>query len=212
MLATFSVLQLKARARLPAPAGFGDAFVRYIRVAQRRYGSAFEVFAVRSLAGGGTAISAKCSRLQREALQRELRHAPAGIRTQALRLGRQQLADERYMQRHPEGICLSGGGGGGCDPFLYAQAQGAIQSSGSGDSGSLFDYLVPNGVATITAHYPAEGPNTGFQHHIPAVTITVKVINNVAIWELAHEPGDLFPTTITWRAADGKTLRIVHPN
>jgi hypothetical protein len=212
MLSTFGVLRRPAGARPPLPpaAVHFAVFVRYARVAQRQYGSVYTVFPVKRLPAGGANIvaSARCRNLELAALRTELAHAPKQLRARALRLGNDQLLDEQYVRRHPEGICLFGGGGG-CQPFLYAQARGGLQSTGYGSNGSIFDYLVPDGVATVTARYPAEGPKTGFRRHIPALTITARVINNVAVWRLPHEPGDVFPTTITWRSASRRILRTI---
>jgi hypothetical protein len=100
---------------------------------------------------------------------------------------------------------------GGCEPFLYAQARGGLVSGGYGRDGSVWSYLVPDGVASVTAYYPALGPTQGLRHRIAAATAHARVINNVAVWAMPHEAGDIFPTTITWNAAGGEVLRTVYP-
>lgn len=219
MLSAFGVLRLPAGAHRTLPPVFSrspllqGAFVRYIRVAQRRYGSVYEVIPAKKV-GLGLVTSARCRQLalqlESTALRAEVAHAPSPVRALALRLGEDRLLDEQYTERHPEGICLFGGGGGSCQPLLYALARGGLQSTGYGSNGSIWDYLVPNGVATVTARYPAEGPKQGFRRTIPAQTVTARVINNVAVWTLSQEPGDIFPTTITWRASDGRIVKTVY--
>jgi hypothetical protein len=76
----------------------------------------------------------------------------------------------------------------------------------------VWSYLVPDGVASVTAYYPAQGPEQGFTHRIAAATAHARVTNNLAIWAMPHEAGDIFPATITWNAPDGGVLRTVYPS
>jgi hypothetical protein len=210
ILAAFGVFRLQQPPQ-PVPAFLrGDVYARYIRVAQRRYGDTFDVTAT-SDGAPARPVSPHCRKLESEALNKLLAHVPQSERVRALRLAHDVLLDQQYIEHHPETVCLIGGGGAGCQAFLYAQARGGLGSSGSGNQGSLWTYLVPDGVATVTAHYPAEGPKTGFLHTWPPITITVPVFNNVAVWKLKSEPGDLFPTTITWRSASGKAVKVAYP-
>ncbi|MGO9959060.1 MAG: hypothetical protein ACLP50_24360 [Solirubrobacteraceae bacterium] len=213
LLSMFGVLRRPGTVPLPASMGgrlISGVFVNYVRLAQHRYGSDYFLFPVAHLYAR-TELSARCRALELTTLSAKLDHAAPALRAQALELAQQELRDQRYIAQHPDGVCLFGGGGGGCEPFLLAQATGGIQSAGYGTEGSTFAYVVPDGVATITAHYPAEGPKTGFRRHIPALTTTVQVLNNLAVWRLAHEPGDLFPTTILWRSRTGRRIRTVYP-
>jgi hypothetical protein len=213
ILSSFSVLRQPAQARQPKLPGLlarrEGVFVDYVRVAQRRFGSMIEVAPTKDVGAGG--ISAHCARAELAALNAQLRDARAPVRAHIQMVAGEVIADQRYIAQHPEGMCLFGAGGG-CLPLLYALTQGGLTSGGSGGNSSVWTYLVPDGVATITAQYPQEGPNTGFQHNFPPRTVTARVINNVAMWRLANEPGDIFPSTIMWHAHDGTTLRTVHPN
>ena len=211
ILSTFGVLRRHPRSEPSVSSGgpLAGAYVNDVGVAGRRYGSVYEVVAVKSLLAGAT-TSARCQALELRALRAVIRHAPKRARARALRLGQDELLDERYIDHHPEGICLVGGGGADCGPFLDVQARGAVGSTGYGADGSSFDDVVPDGVASITAHYPAEGPKQGFRRHLPAVQVTEPVLNNVAVWRLAHEPGDLFPDTITWRSPSGHVVKTVY--
>jgi hypothetical protein len=65
--------------------------------------------------------------------------------------------------------------------------------------------LVPNGVATITARYSADGLTTGRERQ-PA--ITVPVINNLAVWKLGT--GATAPIALIWRAANGRVIRTIY--
>ena len=213
ILATFGVFRLP-QAQQPAqqlpPLLQGDVYAKYIRVAQRRYGYTFELAAT-SDGAAEPLLSARCQELETKALNIQLAKLPQAERGRAMQLAHDELLDAQYIHRHPETICTIGGGGTGCLPFLYAQANGGLGSSGTGNEGSLWSYLVPDGVATVIAHYPAEGPKTGFLHHWPRITIAARVINNLAVWTLKREPGDIFPATITWRSANGKTVKIAYP-
>jgi RNA polymerase sigma-70 factor, ECF subfamily len=211
LLATFGVLR-RQQPQHPSPVGPGAGIsARYVRVAQRRYGHTFEVAPDTS---GFPLLTLqdppRCQRLEFAALNRLLAHAPVGQRRRAVQLAHNQLLDEQYIEHHTESVCVFGAGGGECGPFLYAQARGGLQSTGYGSRGSLSAYLVPDGVATVTAHYPPRGPNTGFRHRLAPATVTAPVVNNVAVWRLKNEPGDIFPTTITWRSSSGKTLKVVY--
>ncbi len=74
--------------------------------------------------------------------------------------------------------------------------------------------LVPDGVASVTIHYPAE-PASGFSHKVaPAFTTTIRVIKNV-IAVLA--PRASFRAvggagSMVWRAANSSVVkRFSHP-
>jgi hypothetical protein len=211
LLAALGVLRLPAASgQTPGgvPGLLGSVFVRYIRVAQRHDGTVYTVFPVK---GGAVRVSARCDRLLLATVQRDVRQAPERLRAQILRLAHDDFLDDRYRRTHPDEACLSGGGAG-CANLLDLESTGLIGSGGSGEQGSTWSYLVPDGVASIVAHYPAEGPKTGFRRRIPAVTITANVINNVAVWNMTNDAGDIFPDHITWRSADGLAVRSVYPS
>lgn len=213
ILATFGVLQVK-QPQQPlhglGPFLSGAVYAKYIRVAQRRHGITFEVGAT---ANGASKlfVSPRCQKLKSDVLSKLLVGVAGPERRRALMVAHDVLLDLQYIRQHPETICLIGDVAG-CLSFLYADASGWLQSSGDGGQGSVWSYLVPNGVATVTAHYPAEGPKTGFRHHWPRISITAPVINNVAVWRRESEPGDIFPATITWRSVGGRVIKVVYPD
>jgi hypothetical protein len=74
--------------------------------------------------------------------------------------------------------------------------------------------LVPDGVASVTIHYPAEAAS-GFSHEIvPAFTTTIKVVNNViavlvprAAFRAIGGAGSM-----VWHAANGSVVKTFnHP-
>ena len=210
MLSTFGVLRHPPGAGETLPPGLSDSrpFIKYIRVARRAYGSVYEVIPVKE-AGIGLRLPMRCLQLELTALKADVAHAPRPVRVLALRSLERGILNQHEIARHPGEICLFGGGGGGCEEFFVAESKGGLQSTGYG-GGGIWDYLVPDGVATVTADYPADGPKTGYRRSIPAQTVTARVINNVAIWTLANEAGDNFPSTITWRSSNGTIIKVVH--
>jgi hypothetical protein len=202
LLATFSVLRGPAE-RLR---GFGGLLAH---VAQRRYGITFAVATDNTGFPIGVQATPGCQKREFAELGKLLARAPRAERRHAIQLAHDQLLDQQYVEHHPQSICLFGSGGG-CEPFLYAQARGGLQSAGSGSNGSTFSYLVPDGVTTVTARYPREGPRTGFRRRYPPITVSARVINNVAVWKLDNEPGDIFPTVILWRTSTGKVIRTAY--
>jgi hypothetical protein len=70
------------------------------------------------------------------------------------------------------------------------------------------EMLVPDGVATVTLHYPA-GRVGGFnRHHSPAVTITTKIVGNLMIVTVPRGGNRLMaPMTMTWRSVSGTTVK-----
>jgi hypothetical protein len=158
-----------------------------------------------------TGLSSRCLAREESAVRASIARAPARIQTTALQIERAQVRDDRYIDQHPWGICVFGGGGGSCGAFLYVQARGAIQSGGGTGTPTVYVDLVPNGVTKITARFPDQGPSTGYARRWRAAIITVPVINNLAIWQMRNEPGDNSPTVI-WHAANGQAIRTITPN
>jgi len=62
--------------------------------------------------------------------------------------------------------------------------------------------IVPNGVAAVTVGEP---PSQG----VPAITSTVRVVNNVFVTRITpvRPVRQLDTTTITWRNAQGRTIK-----
>ena len=205
MLSTFAVLKLRAKAAVPY-GGFslaGGAFVNYIRIAQRRFDWPFKVIPVKSVG----IVSSHCLALEASAVHASVAHAPAKVRARALQIERERQRDGQYLLRHPEGICVSGYHGAAfCESFLFAQADGGVSGALSGHPDQVVFCLVPNGVARITVRYPGS----------PGRSVTVPVINNLAVWRLTDAPSEISRTslgpTVLWRAANGRVIRTVSPS
>jgi hypothetical protein len=109
----------------------------------------------------------------------------------------------------------SGGGGTGGGTAAQIESRGMWISIGGGTGAdparTLFAGIVPDGVATVTLHYPA-GKLGGFsQRSGPALTVTGHAVNNVLVIsvERAGEQARVAVTT-TWRAANGTVINTLH--
>jgi hypothetical protein len=201
LLSSFAVLEHGAKTGLPAD-GMPlpqAVFANYVRLAQRRFGWPFKVFAVKDMYGTSHCRIASAT----AAMRASAAHAPAGLRGAVRKLEPELLLDEQYSERHPNGICVSGYHGGSfCEPFLIAVSRGGLIPIAVHYRNPVTSDLVPNGVARITARYPP-------QHGSPSRTVTVTVKNNLAVWKITGEPGDSVPT-IQWLAANGRIIRTVN--
>ena len=200
MLSSFSVLKLPTKAAVPVnlPGGGKKVYVNYVRIAQTRFGWPFKIIPLANF----TTESSRCLALESSEVHTLVAHAPANVRAKVDAIEHNVQLDDRYIERHPEGICVSGYQGGSlCETLLYAMERGGINRGGS-NAGSMVSFdLVPNGVARITARY-AKQPGS------PARSINVQVINNLAVWKVTNDPGNATPT-ILWRAANGRTIRTI---
>jgi hypothetical protein len=81
--------------------------------------------------------------------------------------------------------------------------------------------LLPDGVASITAKYPARSetrlvpspsnPRRLERHriHAPALTVNAPVVDNIVAFTL-HRPGELsLPSVVQWRNAAGMVIHTV---
>ena len=216
LLRDFDVLGLPATdepARPPANRPAGRVFVRHARIARRADGTTFVVFPIRDSPQQSVVSITRCQRLIDGTLRIEVRNVPQPVRDRALRVARELNAENRYITTHPDaGVCVSGGHGGeACSTFLPVVTGGLIQSGATNRRGATWAYLVPNGVASITAHYPAEPRSAGDGRELAPATFNAPVTNNLAVWRTPHEPGDLFPDLIQWKSADGRTVRTTYP-
>jgi hypothetical protein len=198
------------------PPGVRDVYVRYIRRAQYRYGGGYYLIPAGHVLEDSTPV--RCYAEERAALRTELPRIPQPLRAATTRYQQIVLANQRYRQLHPDGICLmhlndAGFGGGGCGALYQQERTKGL----SGSQGDIVDGLVPNGPASITFDYPAAPP--GPHPRYPARRIVVPVINNTIVFKLpglnSRLPNGRFinptPTTIIWRAANGTVLKTFHP-
>jgi hypothetical protein len=186
---------------------FGEArsvYIRYVRRAQVAGGVSYYVIPVTSAyyQGRSRRPSAGCIQAIHISVRRYLPHIPRPLRARILALEDRALARAQRVQKdaHMPGVCLawtsqSQGGGISCgDTASELRHWGLIAFDRSAG-------IVPNGVATVTLHYPAS--NGG-----PARTSTAKVIGNVFVTNLCPRAGG-FSASMTWRSGDGTIIKSI---
>ena len=107
------------------------------------------------------------------------------------------------------GADQAGGGGGNTVGDIETETfRGSI---GGGVPPTTFPTIVPDGVASVTAHYPA-GKAGGFDRHdLPAATVTARAVNNVIVLRVPRGGQQAYAAaTLTWRASDGQVIKTVH--
>ncbi len=202
MLSSFAVLKLPTKATLPTglPGNDQKVYVNYVRIAQTRYGWPFKIIPLAHF----TTESSRCLTLEASEVQTLVADAPAKVRAKVDAIEHDRQLDYRYIERHPEGVCVYGYHGESlCETLLAAIERGGMSPEGgriNGNSSQVSFDLVPNGVARITIRYPKQ-PGS------PAPTINVQVIHNLAVWKVANETGGI--PTVLWRAANGRTIRTI---
>ena len=110
--------------------------------------------------------------------------------------------------KRSEGMMLwDGGGGGGAGTAATIEQASAYATLGSFGHTTV-ETLVPDGVATVTLHYPA-GKIGGFdRHHGPAFTITTHAVDNLLVVSVPRSGNRLMaPMTMTWRATNGTIVK-----
>jgi hypothetical protein len=197
-----------------------DLYVNYVRFARAAFGVDYYVYA----AGPAQwllppANLPRCLAAQANDFQAELPQIPKALRAATTKIFNAQL---RFERDHPRpqrggGVTLFGADASGGFAFGDATAsqieQGEDWGSGGGGSGgpgtpdsTLFSGIVPDGVATVTFYYPTGRPN-GFSHRIfPPETLTMRVVNNVAVGKPMRSS---LPPKIVWRSANGTIIKTI---
>lgn len=184
-----------------------DVYIRYIRKARHRFGANYYLVPAGNI-NLQAPIPARCFAEQDAALQRELPSIPTRLRPGVLSFERRFVAQQRHNELPYPGVCLiaindTGNGGGDCDAggslSQIEDGTGSMPSGAPTGVGVVFG-LVPDGVRSVTFDYSRP-------HHRP---VTVLAINNVFIVRRKGLPNYGFPDTITWKAADGHTIKVVH--
>lgn len=202
ILSSFGVLTSAPKTAVPDNGSIqlsGETvFANYVRLAQHRFKWPFKVFPI---ANARWLPSPHCVALEDTAVRASAVRAPARFRASVVRLTREQARANEYTAQHREAVCVTGYSHSSfCAPFLEAQARGVVSVSANGGPDAVTYALVPNGVAQITVRYPKQSPRT----------VTVPVVNNLAVWKNAREPENLQPT-VEWRAASGRVIRTIYP-
>jgi len=184
------------------PTEVQDIYVRYVRRAQVKAGVSYYVIPGARLVQDPE-FSPRCRASQVAVLRGNLPHIPPNERASTLALQRRWLALFARMGQPAEGVCLmafeaSGVGGGSCVTAAQAE-QGGLQES----NGSTFSGVVPDGVSTVTVHYPVGNGSA-------AQTFTSEVVGNVfAIRIPGLTLGGGPPATIIWRSASGEAIKTI---
>jgi hypothetical protein len=196
----------------PRSFSFGRAFVSYARIARQTNEATFVVVPIKEAPSQSAAGAARCDHLVSSALKTELAQTSPQLQRQTMRIADQLAADNRYVAMHRDaGVCVADGHSGvSCGPLLSVLADGLLQGGTSNPHGSTWSYLVPDGVASVVAHYPARRATAGGQQQLPARTATAKVVNNLAVWRTPSRTGAPSPDSLQWKSASGHTIRVVH--
>jgi hypothetical protein len=170
---------------------------------------------------GAATVPMRCDAEQTAALRGELPQIPKDLRTPTLQLAAQVLAQRRAIARQAEGIALvalsPSGGGAFVDAFSASttqlQRRGAISQTGSQwGKGLILSGVVPDGVATITLHFPGQ---LRAGKAAPPFSVTTHPVRNVFVVRLPRTYvtqafGGITPDTTIWRAANGTVINTIH--
>lgn len=183
----------------------GDArgiYVDYIRLARVKNGVSYYIVPAASLSPGRM-LPAGCYAAMVAALRAELPQIPVRLRAPTLSLQGKLIARQRRFAKQAAagGICLMFNSpkvsGGACGATASEIKQRGMLSSFGPLSG-----VVPDGVATVTIHYPAS-------NGLAARTVASDIVGNVFLTSIRRSNrGDLGPAVI-WRSAQGKIIKTV---
>ena len=202
--------------------GLGETYVDYVRSVTSASGKSFFIGVARTVRFAYR-LSDRCLALQRRKLVDLLAGKGAPLRSIALQeFGRIDDSARRtpsvpatpqdtlwFFSKGPGGVGLSGGSGG--TPVDFFLAHGMFMSSGFRGSSTLSG-LLPDGVASVTLHYPKIVSNGRWYKptvYPSAYTRTVGVQENVVSVRVPRGAGAAFPPRMVWRAADGTVVRVV---
>jgi len=200
-------------------------YVNYVRFARSAFGQRWYVWVAGPHQGLlPPANVGRCLAAQTADFQQELPSIPKALRAATTQMFNAHISDERRrdgLSPRPPGVTLFGftgggsGGGGGDATAAQIEQQGSWGSSSGGTGANpgltLFWGVVPDGVATVTLHYPA-GKIGGFSRRTgPAVTIKAHAVNNVVVVSVPRAGAQSTEAlTTTWRAANGTVIKTIH--
>lgn len=103
---------------------------------------------------------------------------------------------------------MGGTGGGGATAAQIERGHDASSGPPGSSTSSTVTMVVPDGVATVTLHYPA-GRASGYSPKIsPAFTITTAPVENLVVVTLPRS-NPLQQGAVIWRSADGRVIKTV---
>lgn len=173
---------------------------------------------------GAVSVPSRCDAEQTAALRGELPQIPSALRTPTLQLAARTLAQRRSTVQNAEGIAVvvlspSGASGPSVDAYSATTTRllqrGAISQVGfRSGTGTVLSGVVPDGVASVTLHFPAQ---SGGANPAPPLSVTARPIKNAFIIRVPRSfiPqafGGTTPDSIKWQAANGTVIRTIHPS
>ena len=181
-------------------------YLRYVRRGQRNgityyFIPAADVTQVR-------AAPDRCYREQLNAFRQLAAHRRASERATLTRFETLSLQQAQTIAEHPAGVCLArvGAGGSGTGPCVNAASirtfagRLGVGSDGN-DHATVTALIVPDRVATVTAHYSPQR----YPGRVPRpLNVTEHAVQNLVIFDLrgAWDP----PNSIIYRSATGSVL------
>jgi hypothetical protein len=104
---------------------------------------------------------------------------------------------------------IGGTGGGGGTARAIEQGRDASSGPPGSSTSATVTMVVPDGVATVTLHYPA-GRASGYSPKIsPAVTLTTKPVENLLVVRVPRS-NPLGRATMVWRGPRGRVIKTMH--
>ena len=172
---------------------------------------------------GAALVPSRCDTEQTAALRSELPQIPRALRTPTLQLAARTFTQRRSAVRDAPGIAVvalaPGANGPSIDAYSATTTQflrrGAIAMAGfRSGTGTVLSGVVPDGVASVTLHFPAR---VGGTKPAPALSVTARPVENVFVVRLPRSfvPqafGGTTPDSIQWRATNGTIIRTIRPS
>jgi hypothetical protein len=179
-------------------------YIRYARRGQVN-GVAYYLIPAASVNDLGP-FPGRCYTEQLNAFRQLIAHRPAAERATDTLYEQQALRSQRRLANAPAGVCLitntTAEEGEDCrwTTELRLMLGGGLVRSAGNDQATVTALVLPDAVATVSAHYPAEHQRGQVTR---ALTVTKHVVDNIVIFNLA---GVWDPPSLTYRSAAGKIL------
>jgi hypothetical protein len=171
---------------------------------------------------GAELVPSRCNAEQTAALRGELPQIPSALRTPTLQRAARTLAQRQATVQNAKGIAVvalsPSASGPSIDAYSATTTQflqrGAISQVGfRSGTGTVLSGVVPDGVASVTLHFPAR---VGGANPAPPLSVTARPINNVFVVRvrrsfIAQVFGGTSADSIQWRAANGTIIRTTRP-
>jgi hypothetical protein len=172
---------------------------------------------------GVVSVPSRCDAEQNTALRGELPHIPSLLRTPTLQLAARTRAQRWSSVQNAAGIAVVALSHSASGPRIDAYSatttrflqRGAISQVGfRSGPGTVLSGVVPDGVASVTLHFPAM---FGGANPASPLSVTAEPVKNVFVVRVPRRLipqafGGIAPDWIKWRAANGTVIRTIHPS